>query len=182
MNILETILSVQGGSQGGGAVGQLARQFGLNESQVTDVLGQLAPALGRGIQENTRTSSGLDALTQALRNGNHQRYIDDPDSLSDPHTAEDGNGILGHIFGGKEVSRELAGRAAEQTGVDSSIIKKLLPLAASLAMGGLSKQTQGSQASAGTQLTDVIGSFLDSDGDGSALDDLMGLAGKFLGR
>ena len=62
-------------------------------------------------------------------------------------------------------------------------MKKLLPLVASLAMGGLSKQASAANNQAsGNQLTDVLGSFLDADGDGSALDDLMGMAGKFLGR
>ena len=182
MNILDTILSMQGGSKGG-AVGQLASQFGLSESQVTDVLGQLAPALGRGLKENTASSGGLDALTNALSRGNHQQYVDNLESLADPQTTQEGNGILGHLLGSKEVSRELASRASSNTGVDGDIVKKLLPLVASLAMGGLSKQASaGNNQASGNQLTDVLGSFLDADGDGSALDDLMGMAGKFLGR
>ncbi len=175
-NLLETIL----GAQGGGAVSQIANQFGLNEGQVKDVIGQLAPALGRGIKENARSDGGLDSLMNALQKGNHSQYIDNPSALGAPQARLEGNSILGHILGSKEVSRELAGRAAGNTGVDSSIIKQILPLIAGLAMGGLSKQT--GQAQSGNQITDVLGSFLDSDGDGSAIDDLIGMAGKFLGR
>ena len=115
--------------------------------------------------------------------------MDDPSTLGRPDATDDGNSILGHILGSKEVSRELAGRAANNTGVDSGIIKKILPLIAGLVMGGLSKQTgqtgqpgQARQAQSGNQITDVLGSFLDADGDGSALDDLISMAGKFLGR
>ena len=184
-NLLETIL----GAQNGGAVSQIARQFGLGESQVTDIIGQLAPTLGRGLQANTQASGGLDSLLDALQKGNHSRYVDDPSTLGRPEATDDGNSILGHILGSKEVSRELAGRAANNTGVDSGIIKKILPLIAGLVMGGLSKQTdqtgqpgQARQAQSGNQITDVLGSFLDADGDGSALDDLISMAGKFLGR
>ncbi len=175
-NLLESIL----GAQSGGAVSQIASQFGLGENQVRDIVGQLAPALSRGIKENTRQPGGLDALIGALQKGNHGRYMDNPSSLGAPEATSDGNNILGHILGSKEVSRELAGRAAGNTGVDSSIIKQILPLIAGLAMGGLSKQT--TQAQGGNQISDVLGSFLDADGDGSALDDLIGMAGKFLGR
>ena len=116
----------------------------------------------------------------ALQKGNHSQYIDNPSALGAPQARDEGNSILGHILGSKEVSRELAGRAAGSIGVDSSIIKQILPLIAGLAMGGLSKQT--GQAQGGNQITDVLGSFLDSDGDGSAIDNLIGMAGKFLGR
>ena len=177
MNLLETIL----GAQNGGAVNEIARQFGLNDGQVKDVIGQLAPALGRGLQENSRSTGGLEALTKALSQGNHSRYMDDPNALGSSEATADGNGILGHILGSKEVSRELAGRAANNTGVDSSIIKKILPMVAALAMGGLSKQANANP-SGGNQITDMLGSLLDSDGDGSAFDDLIGMAGKFLGR
>ncbi len=176
-NLLESIL----GAQGGGAVSQIANQFGLGESQVKDIIGQLAPTLGKGLQENARSQGGLDALIGALQNGNHSRYMDQPEALGTQEATQDGNNILGHILGSKDVSRELAGRAANNTGVDSGIIKQILPLVAGLAMGGLSKQT-GQAQGGGSGITDMLGSFLDADGDGSAMDDLIGMAGKFLGR
>ena len=39
-----------------------------------------------------------------------------------------GNDILGQIFGNKDVSRNVAGHAAEQTGIDSSLLRRMLPL------------------------------------------------------
>ena len=35
----------------------------------------------------------------ALSKGNHQRYIDSPQSLGDQKAVADGNGILGHVLG-----------------------------------------------------------------------------------
>ena len=44
----------------------------------------------------------------ALSSGNHGQYLDRPASLADPAAVTDGNGILGHLLGSKDVSREFA--------------------------------------------------------------------------
>jgi hypothetical protein len=168
------------GSQNNPAINQLARQFGLSDAQIREVIGQVAPVLGQGLARNTRASGGLDALIGALQRGSHQRYVDQPEVFSHADTVRDGNGILGHILGSKDVSRALAGKAGASTGISPEIIKQLLPLIASLVMGSLSRQT--SAAPQGNPMSDMLGSLLDRDGDGSALDDLIGMAGRFLGR
>lgn len=178
MNILETILQ----SAGGSAVDTIAQNFGLNGSQVKDVMGQLVPALSRGMQKNTQQAEGLDSFINAMKNGNHSRYMDQPGDLLQSNNIDDGNKILGHLFGDKTVSREVASRASGKTGVDSSIIKKMLPMLASLAMGAMSNQSAqaGINSSQSSGVTDLLSSFLDSDNDGSIADDLLGIAGKFL--
>lgn len=178
MNILETVLQAAGGS----AVDTIAKNFGLNGSQASDVIGQLIPALSRGMQKNTQSTGGLDGLIGALTKGNHSNYMDNPGDLLRNSNVDDGNKILGHLFGDKQVSREVASRAATKTGVDSSIIKKMLPIIASLAMGAMSKQSSqaGINSPQSSGVSDLLGSFLDSDGDGSIADDLLGMAGKFL--
>jgi len=98
-------------------VQQLGQQFGLSESQASTALGALLPALAAGVQRNASSASGLEALMGALGGGQHQRYVDDVQALGRDDTVADGNGILGHIFGSKDVSREVARRASEQTGV-----------------------------------------------------------------
>jgi hypothetical protein len=47
----------------------------------------------------------------------------------------DGNGILGHILGSKDVSRQVAAQASARTGIGADVLKKMLPLVATLAMG-----------------------------------------------
>ena len=192
--LLESLLKAQGGH----AVGQMANRFGLNPSQASDVIGQLAPALGRGLQRNATSEGGLADLIGALQRGNHARYVEAPEAIERPETVDDGNAILGHIFGNKEVSRKVAARASEQTGVSDSIIKKMLPIIAAMAMGALSKKTSGggtdifgsalgggapsagAGAASGGGLGDLLGGFLDADQDGSIVDDLLGMAGRFL--
>ena len=126
----------------------MGRQFGVNDSQTEQLLGKLMPALGGGLQRNAGSANGLGALQKALAGGSHQRYLDDASALSDKAATVEGNAILGHLFGSKQVSRQVAGQAAAETGLDASIIKKLLPVVAAAAMGALSKQT-----SAGSKLS-----------------------------
>src|SRR5262245_18561120 len=116
------------GAQGGNATQQLGRQFGLNDSQVYSALSVLVPALAAGFQQNMSSQQGLDGLLCALGGGEHQQYVDNHTVLAQPGTMADGNRILGHIFGSKDVSRQVADRASAQTGIESGVLKAMLPV------------------------------------------------------
>jgi len=181
MGMLETILSAGGGD----SVRQIARNFGISEGDATRAIGQLAPSISKGLQNNMSSSDGLGALIGALGTGQHQRYVDNPEELTKSETISEGNSILGHIFGSKDVSRNVAQSAAENTGLDSNMLKKMLPMVAAMAMGSLSKNTassgqanllSGDASSSG--LSGMLSQFLDADNDGSVADDLMNMAKK----
>jgi hypothetical protein len=178
MNLLEVLLQ----SNGGQNVGALAEQFGLSGQQTQSVLGQLLPALTRGMQNNISQPGGLDGLIGALTSGNHSQYIDDPSSIGAPETTQDGNGILGHLLGSKDVSRALAQHVSGNTGISDSIIKQMLPIVASMAMGALAKNQMSSGAAASAEPAGGLMGMLDFDRDGSAVDDVVGLLGKFFAR
>jgi len=181
--LLETIM----GAAGGGVLQQVAGQFGLNQSQAQSAIAALLPALTGGVQRNVQQEGGLEGLLGALTGGGHQQYLDDPSTLG--NATQDGNSILGHLLGSKDASRQVAAQAAEQTGIGSDVLKQMLPIVASLAMGALSKQSssnnlagmmQGGQSSG---VMGILGSFLDQNKDGSMVDDLLkGVAGQFFGR
>jgi hypothetical protein len=183
MNMLDAILSAQNGA----AVRQIGTQLGLGEGQTIAALGVLVPALAAGVRQNTRNSGGLDSLIAALSSGTHARYVDNPATLSDPATVADGNGILGHVFGSKEVSRGVAGQAAAQTGISADVLRRMLPLVATLVMGTLAHQ-QAPQAGArasvpgGAGLLGMLGATLDQNRDGSIVDDVTRLLGSALRR
>ena len=183
MNMLDAIL----GAQGGGAAQQLGRQFGLNESQVSSALSALVPALAAGFQQNMSSPQALDGLISALGGGQHQQYVDDPHTLGTPDTTADGNGILGHLFGSKDVSRQVASRASAQTGISESVLKSMLPVVAAMAMGAMSKRmaaspTPATGARPAGDLLSMLTPMLDADRDGSIVDDVIGLIGRFGGR
>ncbi|MFO1435657.1 MAG: DUF937 domain-containing protein [Gammaproteobacteria bacterium] len=186
MNILDTILAAGGGD----AVTQLARQFGTQPQATQSALSQIVSVLGKGIAANTATQGGLDGLLGALAGGNHARYIDDLAHATSANGINDGNGILGHILGGKDVSRELATRVGSNTGVSSTIIQQMLPVIASMMMGALSKQQSGgglggliagaaAKAALGSGQS-PLGSLLGGNHAGSMADDIIGMASKLL--
>lgn len=183
MNILDSIL----GAQGGGATQQLGQQFGLNQDQVATALSALVPALAAGFNRNMSSPQGLDGLISALSGGQHQQYVDDLGALGRADTVSDGNGILGHIFGRKDISRQVAARAASQTGLSENVLKSMLPIIAAMMMGSLSKQVRqpgGTQAGAAGAdgLFGMLTPMLDSNRDGSMVDDVIGMLGRFVSR
>ena len=187
-NLLETLLQQQGGA----LVREMAKSAQLSESDAGAALKHLAPALARGLSKNTRQPGGLEALVGALQGGGHARHVENPGRIGSADAVADGNAILGHIFGSKDVSRNVAGHAAKQTGLDASALKKMLPMVAAAAMGSMG-QSSGGGGGAGGLLGQLLGGgnkpdpgmagvlegFLDSDKDGAVVDDLLSMAQKF---
>jgi hypothetical protein len=182
MNILDAILNAQNGA----AVDRAGSQVGLGHDQATAALAALVPALAAGFQRNLQSPGGLESLMSALASGNHRQYVENPASLGNPSAVADGNGILGHLLGSKDVSREVASRAAAQTGLSADVLKRLLPLAATLMMGAFSKQA-GSAApvpaglgGSGGGIAAMLTPLLDQDRDGSIMDDVTSMIGRFI--
>lgn len=162
-----------------GALDQIARQLGIDKEVARQGMAQLAPAVARGMQRNAG-SGGLDDLLATFAGARSGQA--DLGSV--------GNDILGQIFGSKDVSRNVAGHAADQSGLDSSLLKQMLPLVASAAMMLLSQRARqgspgaapgmpGANAAQGGSAFDVLSSMLDQNRDGSAVDDLLNMARKF---
>jgi hypothetical protein len=186
MNLVDAILN----SQNGAAVQQIGSQFGLGRDETTAALAALVPALAAGLQRNTQSTGGLEGLLSALSGGRHTQYLDDPAILGRPDAIADGNGILGHVFGGKEVSRQVASRAAAQTGLSPDVLKGMLPIVAALVMGAMARQasaaggrfTPSSTGGMGGGLMGMLGATLDQNGDGSMVDDVIGILGRSFSR
>lgn len=182
MNILDAIVNAQGGA----AVRQLGSQVGLAPDQTTAALAALVPALAAGFQRNLQGQGGLDSLISALASGNHGEYIDRPTSLGDQSAVADGNGILGHLLGSKDVSREVASRAAAQTGLSAEVLKRMLPLVATLMMGAFAKQTANPTSMGaglgrpGSGIAAMLTPLLDRNRDGSIVDDVTSMIGRFM--
>lgn len=176
MNVLDMI------SGNNATVDQLGAAVGLDRAQTSSALAALLPALTSGLQRNTQTSDGLSSLVGALASGQHSRYLDNPSILTQAAAFTDGNGILGHVLGTKETSRAVAAQASAQTGISPDILKRLLPLVATVLMGTLARQQASAPSAApGGGLTGMLGSMLDSNRDGSVVDDMASMLGKFLG-
>ena len=181
MNILDSIMNANGGA----SVRQIGSQLGLDDAQTASALSALVPALSTGLRQNMQSPEGLSGLVSALSGGSHQRYFDDPAALGQAATIADGNGILGHVLGSKDVSRQVAARASAQTGLAPDVLKRMLPLVATLVMGAMSRQSGGGASlskAGGGGLLEMLGGALDRNRDGSPLDDITSMLGRTFGR
>ncbi|GLR51840.1 DUF937 domain-containing protein [Shinella yambaruensis] len=128
-------------AQNGNAVETMARQFGLAQEQAAKAIAALMPAFSEGFKRNAANPYDLAAFMTALTSGDHVKYFEDISKAFTPQGLAEGNGILGHLFGNKDVSRAIAAQAAQMTGIGQDIYKQMLPVMASTLMGGLFKQS-----------------------------------------
>lgn len=132
----------------GAAMDALSRQFGLSREQAEQAAAALMPAFSQGLKRNAADPAGFFAFMNAMASGNHARYFDDPREATTDGGQQEGNAILGHLFGSKEVSRAVAAQAAQATGLSQSILKQMLPALAPILLGGLFKQMTGKMGGA----------------------------------
>lgn len=181
MDLLKLLLD-SGNSQ---ALKQLASGFGISETDAVNALSGMVPALSGGLRNNLSNPGSQAGLLEALAGGRHQRYVDQPETLTDTATVTDGNAILGHLLGSKDASRRVASDVSARTGLDNGLLKKMLPVVAAMVMGSMSKQTRagaGASSSAGDNsgMLGMLAGLLDADKDGSVMDDVANMARKFL--
>lgn len=131
----------QGGQ--GDAVNRLARQFQLSNEQAELAMESLLPAFSEGLKRNASDPVGFMQFMQALSAGRHAEFFDRPDEALSPQGTDEGNAILGHLFGSKEVSRAVAEQAARYSGLSQDMLKQMLPALAPMILGGLFKQMAG---------------------------------------
>jgi hypothetical protein len=183
-----------------GGLQSMARELGVSESQVATGAEALLPAILGGFKKQAQAQpagiEGLGGLLGSLGGGSLLDSVLSPE----PTDVGRGNDVLGQIFGSRDVSRTVAQDAASRTGLEPSLLKKMLPMLAMLVagymarQGGAAQQTAPSGGGLGAILGGLLGgrgaapgagggglgSMLDMDGDGNALDDILGMAGKLM--
>jgi len=159
-------------SQGG--IGAIAGQLGIPEAQAEQGAAALLPSILQGMgqrvgEEGESGVGGLGAILDSLGGAGLARNVIGPE----PTEVHKGNDILGQIFGSKDVSREVAGQAAQTSGLDPAILKKMLPILAMLVAGHTSSQA-GKQGGPGGVLGQVLGGMAGGDGMGGGLGGVLG--------
>lgn len=135
-------------AQDGGAMGVMARQYGLSAQQAQAALEALLPAFSQGLKRNASDPFGVGQFLSALSSGRHAEFYRNPQMAFSPQGTTEGNGILGHLFGSPEVSRAVAAQAAQATGIAQETFRQMLPALAAMIMGGLFQQSAPSAAPA----------------------------------
>ncbi|PCI04037.1 MAG: hypothetical protein COB78_06750 [Hyphomicrobiales bacterium] len=145
---MPTLYEMMQNAQSGEFHQNLSRQFELTQEQTEKALEALLPAFSQGLKRNTADPAGFASFMQALSSGQHSQYMNNPAAAFSPAGMQDGNAILSHLFGNKDVSRAVAAQAAQASGIGESILKQMLPALAPMVLGGLFKQMQGGGSTA----------------------------------
>lgn len=146
------------GAKSMGALQNFALQNSLSNDQLMSAIQALTPAIASGVRARTASPEGFASLMNMMNTGRHELFLDDGDLLGSASSQTVGNEILGQIFGSKDVSRGVAQYAAQTSGISSTILKSLLPIIASMVMGGLTRQSRGSG------MGDLLGQILGGGG------------------
>lgn len=135
MNLFEMMQSAQNGQ----AMQNLARQYGLSMQQTQAALDALLPAFSMGLQRQTQNPYAFGNLAQMMTATPFgQMYDSDGDGIPD-RAMPLGQDVMSQLFGSKEVANAVAAQAAATSGVGQAILKQMLPVIASIVMGGLFK-------------------------------------------
>ncbi|MBU2905682.1 MULTISPECIES: DUF937 domain-containing protein [Arenibacter] len=170
----------------------VAGQTGQPENKTADVLSMAMPLLLGAMKKNVSSPQGAEGLMNALSSKHDGGLLDNLGGLFgggvDQSVINDGAGILGHVFGGKQANVENA--LSQKSGLDAGSVAQILKIAAPLVMAYLGKEKAQSNVNDANGLNSLLGSMLggqpeqnqslimtllDSDGDGSVLDDVAGM-------
>ncbi|MBC9927873.1 MULTISPECIES: DUF937 domain-containing protein [unclassified Leucobacter] len=161
-------------------VSDIAEKLGVDQSTAEAAIQQAVPALLGGMTVNAQSSEGAQKLESAL--AKHQT----PEAKIDLNAidTEDGEKIVGHVFGEKKGDVVAALGAQADGGGMGDIIGKLLPMLAPIVMGLLANSMSkgndnNAQAeSAGGGIGDLLGGLLgggdNNSSTGGGLGDLLG--------
>jgi hypothetical protein len=145
-----------------GAIGGMAQQLGVDEGTAQTGAAALLPAILGGFKSSAQAQpSGLEGLGGLLSQFGGGGLLDAV-AAPEPAPVEQGNSILGQIFGSKDVSRTVAGHAAGQSGLDSSLLQKMLPILAMAVAGYMAKNAMSGQGDAGGGLGGGLGGLIGS--------------------
>ncbi|MGV8898586.1 MAG: DUF937 domain-containing protein [Burkholderiaceae bacterium] len=193
-----------------GGLQSMAQELGVSESQAASGAAALIPAILGGFKKQAQSQpTGLEGLGGLLGQFGGGKLLDMV-LAPQPTDVGPGNAVLGQIFGSRDVSRTVAQSAVSQSGLDPSVLKKMLPMLAMLVAGYMAKQGSaaagqtspagggfsglggllggflgGQIASSSVTSSDAdapgLASMLDLNGDGNPLDDILRMAGKARG-
>ncbi|PNY82324.1 DUF937 domain-containing protein [Deinococcus koreensis] len=150
----------------------VGQQLGTSPQQTQSAMEAAVPLLLGALTRNATQPGGLDALSGAL--GRHDGSALDAFSQGQAPDVQDGQKILGHVFGGQQ--QQAAQAVGRRAGIDPQLAMQILSMAAPLVMAYLSRQRQGNQGGMGQMNQGQMGGAMQGGGMdiGSILGGLLG--------
>lgn len=201
-----------GQQQGETAVNEISSTVGADSSLVNSAIQMALPAILSGLANNAATPQGAQSLDSALSNDHDGSILGNLGGLGGlifgqqqqqaaPPPQLNAGGILGHILGTNQ--GQVVQQVSNNTGLNMGQVAQILMMLAPIVMGYLGQQKrqqnvgadglggllggllgggQQQAASTGNPMLDMASNMLDSDGDGSVMDDIASMAFGYFTR
>ena len=186
---MEGILELLNSSTGARMIQGVAQETGQSEDKASEVLTMAMPLLLGAMKKNAGSPQGAEGLINALSSRHTGSILDDMDGFFDggvdASAKSEGEGILGHVLGQRQPAVESA--LSQRSGLDAGTIAQILKIGAPILLGVLGRQRAQANVSDASGMNSLLGSMLggqpsqnqdlitsliDTDGDGSVLDDI----------
>ncbi|MFS8038568.1 DUF937 domain-containing protein [Xanthobacter sp. AM11] len=131
-------------AQGGQALENLARVYGLSGQQAQAVTEAVMPAFAEAFKHATQSPEALASLMALMSSGPYGAFYSQPAPPAELTRA--GGEALDTVFGSNEVSKAVATQVAATTGLGVAIVRQMMPSYATLVVGGLAKSLAASGA------------------------------------
>jgi hypothetical protein len=189
-SILELLLS----QLGSGVTSQIGEKIGVDESKAQQAIGMALPMLIGALNRNTSSSkSGAEALLGALQKDHDGSILDNiAQAVTKRETVDDGNAILGHVFGDK--GSGIMDSVSRATKLDSKQVAMIFAMLAPVVLGALGKMQRKKNLDADgvssllkeerktvEKTSSGLTQLLDMDGDGDVSDEIISLGSNLLG-
>jgi len=191
------ILDLLGSDLGKTIISGVAGSTGQDQSKTGGLLSMALPVLMKAMERNASTPQGAEGIMGAISGKHNGSILDNLSGLFssgvDEEVKQDGSSILGHILGDKQAGVEQV--LGQKSGMDTGAVGSVLKVAAPILMGVLGKQASSNGISSASGISGLLGNLLggasntgavtkeqtflekmlDSDGDGSIIDDVAGM-------
>ena len=204
---MSSLMDLLGAQQGNEALQEISNNVGAEPSAVNSAIQAALPTILGSLANNAATPQGAESLNTALEQDHSGSVLDNLGGLGSMIFGEsatpreaDGGGILGHILGSNQ--GQVVQQATNQSGLNAGQVAQILMMLAPIVMAYLGRQKQeqgvgadglggllggllGGQAAAapqssGNAMIDMATNALDSDRDGSSLDDIASMAFNYI--
>ncbi|CAM3881480.1 DUF937 domain-containing protein [Deinococcus frigens] len=155
---------------------QVSQQTGATPQQSESAMEAAIPLLLGAMTRNASNPNGAASLTDAL--GQHDGSALDMFSRGNASSMQEGQKILGHVFGNQQQSA--ANAVSKRAGIDPQLAMQILSMAAPLVLGYLARQRRqggGQQGQGGGDIGSILGGLL----GGGAAGGMGGMLGGLLG-
>ncbi|VTZ22354.1 conserved hypothetical protein [Methylocella tundrae] len=126
-------------AQNGQAVDNLAKQFNISPEQADAAVKALMPEISSAFLKRSAEPAAFGSILGALGDTQHIAAFADAAAAQTRETTQKGVEVMGQLFGSAATSAEIAQHAASVAGLSPALLQQMLPVIASMVMGGLSK-------------------------------------------